>query len=71
MKNAKAFLTDTFQKTTKSDSQKSTKSGTEEKGTLQRFSSASSKDEKILEIDTLKSTSKESRVKKSNPKKWK
>lgn len=39
-------------------------------GVLQRFSSASSKGkDNILEIETLKSTSKESRTKKSIPKK--
>lgn len=65
-KNAKAYLTSSFPKTLKSESQKSTNSGTEEGGTLQRFGSASSKGEKILEIETLKS-----RVKKSNPKKCK
>lgn len=70
IKNAKAFLTTTFPKEYKSESQKANKAPSDALGTLQRFSSATSKgNENILEIETLKSTSKESRTKKSTIKK--
>jgi hypothetical protein len=63
VKNAKAFLTSSFPKGMKSESQKSTKSNNNEIGVLQRFSSATSKGKNILEIETFKSNSKESRGK--------
>lgn len=53
----------------KSESQKTNKNDTNALNILTRFSSATSKgNENILEIDTLKSTSKDSRNKKSNQK---
>lgn len=71
MKNAKAFLTSSFPKEQKSESQKANKlSDKNTMGVMQRFSSATSKgNENILEIETLKSTSKDSRAKKSAVKK--
>lgn len=71
IKNAKAFLTATFPKDSKYDSNNSKGSITGTgNNTLQRFSSASSKgNENILEIETLKSTSKDSRSKKVGLKK--
>ena len=71
IKNAKAFLTSSFPKEQKSESQKAGKIADKNTmGTLQRFSSATSKgNDNILEIETLKSTSKESRAKKSGVKK--
>lgn len=70
IKNAKAFLTSSFPKDQKCESQKANKDASNTLGILQRFSSATSKgNENILEIDTLKSTSKESRTKKTAVKK--
>jgi hypothetical protein len=70
VKNARAFLTATFPKESKYENYKNKGSGIGTTGSLQRFSSASSKgNENILEIETLKSTSKESRSKKVGIKK--
>lgn len=70
VKNARAFLTATFPKESKYENHINKGSGIGTTGSLQRFSSASSKgNENILEIETLKSTSKESRSKKVGLKK--
>lgn len=70
IKNAKAFLTSSFPKEPKCESQKVNKIDNSSLGGLQRFSSATSKaKENILEIETLKSTSKDSRTKKTSQKK--
>ena len=73
IKNAKAFLTQNPKKPhkeTKWESQNSHKIPHETISIMQRFSSVTSKPkDNILEIETLKSTSKESRSKKTNSKK--
>lgn len=72
IKNAKAFLTSSFPQEIKSESQKANKHDSNTLHLLPRFSSSTSKaNENILEVDTLKSLSKESRTKNSNPQKCK
>jgi hypothetical protein len=70
IKNAKAYLTMNNKKEVKWESQQTTKHPNHTLQILQRFSSvAANGKSNILEIETLKSTSKESRSKKSYPKK--
>lgn len=71
VKNARAYLTSSGPKSNKNEYLKSKVKPGSATGTLQRFSSASSKgtNDNILEIETLKSTSKDSRSKKVGVKK--
>ena len=64
IKNAKAFLTSNFPNQFKSESHKSNKTDSNKISIFQRLSSAKSKaNENILEMNTIKSSSKESRTK--------